>query len=243
VIFGAVLGAEIVHAKFALLTGTELHAFWRGHDGAFPFSLLFATAAQVGGEPIALRAPLLVLFALLLGIALFLINRRIPPGTPTLWLVSATALLLAILGIYQRYAIHRLRADRHAYSIFCHEIERSAAPGETVMVASGSLFLSLDWYTPEAFRAQLAPVFWIPSATQFKPFHPGEQQQEFLYVGPPETAFTKDLRARGFALHQDDSVQQGVLATVASIYRLGDISIYFVSPPSASLPAAVSSSP
>jgi hypothetical protein len=39
-VFCAVTAVELVHAKFALLTLSELHAYWKGRYGRFPFTLL-----------------------------------------------------------------------------------------------------------------------------------------------------------------------------------------------------------
>jgi hypothetical protein len=39
-VFCAVTAVELVHAKFALLTLSELHAYWMGRYGRFPFTLL-----------------------------------------------------------------------------------------------------------------------------------------------------------------------------------------------------------
>lgn len=68
--FCVVNAVELLHAEFALLTNSELHAYWMGRYKQFPFTVLPWSEQHFGGDELAMRLPLLAVFAVMLAVVL-----------------------------------------------------------------------------------------------------------------------------------------------------------------------------
>jgi len=152
-IFCVVTAVEVVHAKFALLTLSELHAYWMGRYGHFPFTLLPWSERYFGGDALAMRVPLLLVFALALALVLLGLNRLLKNCGATA-LIGGTLVLLAALAAQQYFSLKNVRKERHEFFILLHSVERVAAPGEAV-VAEWNLAMPLYAYGSNALRLQL----------------------------------------------------------------------------------------
>jgi len=241
-VFCAVTAVELVHAKFALLTLSELHAYWMGRYGRFPFTVLPWSERHFGGGALAMRMPLLVVFALLLTVVLLGLNRLLKKYRP-LTLVGGTLVLLAALAVQQYFALKGVRRERYEFSRLLNSVERAAAPGEAV-VAEWNLAMPLYAYGSDALRLQLRS-----SPRSFPDVPPvsccaGAPDEEMVYVGSVKDQFAQmQFVAAGFQFREDDMAPAGAMAAVASYYRAAGAGIYFVSPPTPQMNSAVSSKP
>jgi hypothetical protein len=229
-VFCVVMAVELVHAKFALLTLSELHAYWLGRYGYFPFIVLPWSERHFGGDALAMRLPLLVIFALLLTAVLLVLNRLLKKYGPTT-LVGGTLVLLAALAVQQYFALKSVRRERREFTLLLDHVERAAGPGEPVM-AEWNLALPLYAYGSDTLRQQLRSTLdSFPNVPPVK-FYAGASGEEMIYVGSVKDHFAqRQFAAVGYQFREDEMAQADETAAIARYYRAAGTSIYFVSPP------------
>jgi hypothetical protein len=123
------------------------------------------------------------------------------------------ATVLCLFAIARQAACgYVLLQQRHAFLLFRDAVERTAAPGEPVIVDDPRAVLPLYRYSSEAFREQIVepaasgPQDLSPAATRVFPVpaissaNLFRDPQERVLVAPPEGAAALDLEARGYSL-------------------------------------------
>ena len=249
VLFCAFLAAEALSAKFALLTGSELHAYWLGGSGQFPFTVLSWSETHFGflggGDALAMRVPLIVLGALVVGSLLLFENQRRKTAKP-LMLIIGTLVLLTGMGVQQYFGLRNARRESREFRYFLSAVERAAGPDETV-VADWELMLPLYEYGSSSLRQRLEGE--MPNAAGGVPpvgiygTNGDLTASEFVYVGALSEPLAKRLVARGYQFREDEMAPTDATLAVARYYEAAGASIYFVSPPAAGTVPAVSSKP
>jgi hypothetical protein len=242
--FCVVNAVELVHAKFALLTLSELHAYWLGRGGHFPFSILQWSEQHFGGDALAMRLPLLAVFAMMLAVALLGLDRMVLRKLSPMALTVVVTISLFVLGVEQLFALRALRHERRAFFALCDRVERATAPGEEV-VAGENLLLPLYTYAPADLRQELRRE--LSSNNEATPYIPATRaatrSAEIIFLGSKDELFAQKLRAGGYSFREYQPARPEESELVAHYYRTAGAGIYFVSPPAKDAAAAVSSKP
>jgi len=243
-IFCVVSAVELVHAKFALLTLSELHAYWLGRAGYFPFEVLPWSDRHFGGDALAMRLPLLVVFAVMLTLVLLGLDRMVLRKVPAMTLTLVAVAALFALGVQQFFALKEIRAERRALFELRDRVERATAPGEE-LVAGENVLLPFYEYGSEGLRQELRSEINLSSAGALPvPVTSAVAQGvEFVFVGSEDEPFARKSHAAGYVFHKEKPAQPDTSGLVARYYRTAGASTYFVSPPAKDVPAAVSSKP
>jgi hypothetical protein len=242
-VFCAVTAVELAHAKFALLTNSELHAYWMGRYGQFPFTVLPWSERHLGGNVLAMRMPLLVIFALLLAVVLLGLERMVLRKIPVMTLTVVLVIVLFALGVQQVFALKKLRAERRAFFALRDRLERAAAPGEIVVVET-NLAMPLYTYGSNALQQQLRAFLGsFPNIPPVKNLALEETGGEIIYVGSAQDALGGYLLKPGCSIRAYQPAQPKESELVAQYYRTPGTGIYFVSPPTREVNLAVSSKP
>ena len=243
-VFCALNAVELVHAKFALLTLSELHAYWLGREGHFPFSILPWSEQHFGGGTLAMRLPLLAVFAVMLAVALVGLDRMLLRKLSPVALTTVVVISLFVLGVEQLFALRDLRHERRALFALCDRVERATAPGEEV-VADENLLLPLYTYAPANLRPQMRRE--LVSSNEAAPYIPATsaamQSAEIVFLGSADEPFAQKLRGAGYSFREYQPARQEDSEFVAHYYRAAGAGIYFVSPPAKVTATAVSSKP
>jgi len=228
--FCAVTVVELVHAKFSLLTLTELHAYWLGKNGQFPFTVLPWSEQHFGGDALAMRLPLLLIFAVLLAVLLLGLNRLLRTFGP-ITLLSVTLVLLVGLAVQQYFSLQAVRRERHKFFALIDRLERAAAPGEPVL-AEWNLAIPLYTYASDSIRTQLrSSAHSFPDVPPVAFYSGDEPHEEMIYVGSLQDALAQSKFVReGFQFREDVPAFADAASDVARYYRAAGASIYFVSP-------------
>jgi len=235
---------ELVHAKFALLTLSELHAYWLGREGHFPFSILPWSEQHFGSSALAMRLPLLLIFAVMSAVVLLGLDRMVLRRLSVMTLTVVAVISLFALGVQQVFAVKKLRAEKRAFLALRDRVERAAAPGEQI-VADENLLLPLYEYGPEDLRQELRrEISFVGAGMPPAPTtNATAQNMEFVFVGAKDKPFARKLLAAGYIFREYQAPQPDASELVAHYYRASSAGIYFVSPPAKDAATAVSSKP
>jgi len=242
-VFCALSTVELVHAKFALLTNGELHAYWLGRYGYFPFTAMPWSERHLGGDALAMRFPLLVLLAVMLAVVLVVLDRMVLHKMSPMAFTIMVLVILSALGVQQVFALKHLRAERHAFFALRDRVEQAAAPGEIVVVEM-NLAMPLYTYGSNALQQELRSFLGsFPDVPPVKNLSHEEIDREVIYVGTEQDALGPYLLGPGYSIREYQPAYPKESKIVARYYGAPGAGIYFVSPPAQETEGAVSSKP
>jgi len=184
---------------------------------------------------------------------------------------AATLVLCGLIfwvGAREAACAYLIRQQRHAFLRLRDHIERTAAPGETVVVSDSLTLMPLYWYSSPGLRSQIVFPIDFDLIHRFASEDSGEQNlwagrhgvfpaaidkpaalippaAESILVADPNGWLAKTLQSEGFTLQQDPAnVAWEQLGGVFTGLAHDETRVFFAVPPTASTPAAeVSSKP
>lgn len=199
------VGAAAVEAWYRIVTAWELRAYWAGSQGALPFRAVAWSVRRFGHNPMALRLPLLMVFALVLAAVLWIAMRALR-RVGTAKIAVGVIVVLAVGAGVEFHSLIKVRVERYALHAAMGCVERAAAPGELVAVDDPELAMRMEWYAPDWLREQLRVTVMESSIgyPRILALAIDRQSEEFVLVGVPDARFARVARARGFVLRGDD---------------------------------------
>ena len=243
-IFCAAMGAALVQAAYRILSPWELSAYRASRGGSLPYWPIAASVHLLGDSAVAVRAPLLLLFAVLMAGALWRLYRGLRSRLSAETVLLGLAVCLVAMAVQQWISMKRVRIERHEFLAVKNYLARCVAPGETLVVGDDGFAMQLNWYGSENMEEGLAGLAPGASAkAQAAAVDDGAETAEFVFVGNGERAAAANVIPRGYALARDAAMPGAIADALKVVSGDHEAAVYFVARGASSEGSAVSSNP